>query len=84
MSPPLKDLIVKMLSVDPSVRPSAREVLNHHWFDEDREIISNLIAANDNLIKNRMLFVQEVDAINEEQKQVECRAAAFELGPVVY
>lgn len=43
-----KDLITQMLTLDPSQRPSCREVLNHAWFSKDNfpNISSTMIFEN--------------------------------------
>ena len=35
VSPEAKNLISSMLTVDPQLRPSCKEVLNHKWFNKD-------------------------------------------------
>lgn len=51
MPPLLSRFIKSLLTIEPELRPSAREALSHEWFDNDREVIAALLRANDNLIK---------------------------------
>jgi serine/threonine protein kinase len=49
LSFPLKDLIRKMLELDPEKRLSAKEVANHRWFDDVRpscELVDEIITGN--------------------------------------
>ena len=60
VSEPGKKLLYSLLSVNPALRPSAKEALNHDWFKCDRDLLSNLLRINDTLAqqdrlrKNRM------------------------------
>ena len=36
-----------MLKSDPDERPTAREALSHQWFNNDKDIIRDLLQMND-------------------------------------
>ena len=49
ISPEAKDLVIKMLNRDPRLRFSAREALNHSWFQSDEEKAANLLPVLENI-----------------------------------
>lgn len=49
ISPEAKDLVVKMLNRDPRLRFSAREALNHTWFQSDAEKAANQLPVLENI-----------------------------------
>lgn len=51
ISPEAKNLIDKMLTVDPEKRPSCREVLSHPWFIKEEKIKINTELYLENLNK---------------------------------
>jgi serine/threonine protein kinase len=42
-----QSLLFQMLNSDPNQRPTARDVLNHPWFSDERVLLNNLIYLND-------------------------------------
>ena len=50
-SPLLIDLTLKILSVNPNSRPTAREALFHPFFAQDSELIKGLLHINDSFTK---------------------------------
>lgn len=57
-----KDLISQMLTLEPSERPSCREVLNHKWFnkDENTQIGNNLYLEN--MRKHEVILVNQTNS----------------------
>lgn len=64
-----KELIEKMLTLNPEKRPSAREVLNHPWFIKDQSVKINTAQYLENMsryevekcfIKNQSQLVQAI------------------------
>lgn len=64
-----KELIEKMLTLNPEKRPSAREVLNHPWFIKDQSVKINTAQYLDNMsryevkkyfMKNQSQLVQAI------------------------
>lgn len=41
-----QDLLMWMIEADPEDRPSAKESLKHDWFQQDKDIIMNLLKQN--------------------------------------
>ncbi|KAM7502414.1 hypothetical protein LguiB_001318 [Lonicera macranthoides] len=62
ISPQAKDLVKKMLTVDPKQRMTAREVLNHPWIKEDGEAPDTLL---DNAVLGRL---KQFRAMNKFKK----------------
>ncbi len=54
------NLLHRMLAVNPDQRPSAEEALQHPWFKQDKEIISDLIAFNEALCINSIAYLKAV------------------------
>jgi serine/threonine protein kinase len=47
---------MKMLSIDQHKRPSAIEALRHPWFEQDEEVIEELISLNKSLSRSKKSF----------------------------
>lgn len=56
ISPDAKDLILKMLTLDPEKRPSCREVLSHPWFNREETIKINTAQYLENMNKFEVVF----------------------------
>jgi serine/threonine protein kinase len=60
-TPQCKDLLLKMCSKDPALRPTAKECLMHPWFAQDKAIlkellfINNMMCSDNNLNQQRMV-----------------------------
>jgi serine/threonine protein kinase len=53
---------MKMLSTDQHKRPSAIEALRHSWFEQDEEVIEELISLNKSLSRSKKsLAIQEIE-----------------------
>jgi serine/threonine protein kinase len=46
-----QDLLMWLLEADPEDRPTAKEALNHDWFQEDKDVIRELLQQNKSLKK---------------------------------
>ncbi len=42
-----RDLLISMLKSNPDERPTAREALSHQWFNNDKDIIRDLLQMNE-------------------------------------
>ena len=51
-SPKCRELLLLMVSPDPSVRPTAKEALNHSWFKEEMIAIQDMLELNRQMSKN--------------------------------
>jgi len=53
---------MKMLSTDQHKRPSAIEALRHPWFEQDEEVIEDLISLNKSASRSKKsLAIQEIE-----------------------
>ena len=48
------NLLFKLLSLNPSVRPSASVALSHSWFKEDQEVINNMLNINNEFCSKKI------------------------------
>ena len=46
VTPECVDLLGSMVQKDPALRPSAREALQHSWFQSEKETLNNLLLIN--------------------------------------
>ena len=69
LSPEFKDLYIRMVTYNPSLRPSAEEVLNHPWFNEINEMNVETKEKIENEI--REVFMKLVDTVkNNTQREI--------------
>ncbi|KAI7853689.1 kinase-like domain-containing protein [Circinella umbellata] len=61
IAPEAKDLVKKLLTLDPVKRITAKEALNHEWMQVDKEKINSMCENVDSMFKEKLVNVQEVD-----------------------
>lgn len=65
-SPQCRDLIMLMLEADPDKRPTAKEALMHEWFKCDKDILKELLRANNILCTNK----QAVSCLSQSSVEI--------------
>lgn len=60
-----KDLLKVMIAADPLKRPTARQALQHEWFSCDKNILQNLLEANQLISCNDSIFISERGSAND-------------------
>lgn len=58
-----KELIEKMLTLNPDKRPSAREVLNHPWFIKDQSVKINTAQYLENMSRYEVALVLNLESV---------------------
>jgi serine/threonine protein kinase len=68
-SPECKDLLLKMLDVEPHSRPSAEKCIQHPWFSQDRDALQSslLINKNSELLASMVLNIAKADGENSNE-----------------
>lgn len=58
-----KELIEKMLTLNPDKRPSAREVLNHPWFIKDQSVKINTAQYLENMSRYEVVLCLKIESV---------------------
>jgi serine/threonine protein kinase len=58
-----KELIEKMLTLNPDKRPSAREVLNHPWFIKDQSVKINTAQYLENMSRYEVVPLLKIESV---------------------